>query len=143
MTKLNEEQVCLGLSLLGQIERSEVVRELMKKYNVNLAPKHVFVYIVRDLRIRKLSESHAENIVEAFEALYNGLYPRGDNMDGSGRKYLFADDLRKLLSSQGEKFTDEEADDFIRECHPILDDNTGRNLIYFEQYRAVLLDKAA
>lgn len=49
------------------------------------------------------------------------------------------------MTTQGDRLTDEEADEIVKECHPVydLDQETGvrTGRIFLENYRSMLLDK--
>lgn len=145
---LSQEQLATALALLGQKFPVEVIREVFTKAKVDPMPQDKFVDVVCELRMRKLAEGQAELIQNAFESLHNGIcgMNKTSNKDESGRSYLDSVELRKLLTTQGDKLTDEEADQFIRECkikdYKDFSDGSRRGLIYLDQYRDVLINSA-
>lgn len=50
-------------------------------------------------------------------------------------EYIPKDKLFEIMTKYGEKLTDEEAAEMVRECRP---DESGR--IFFENYRTMLID---
>jgi len=54
-----------------------------------------------------------------------------------GKKYILVKDLRMVLTTIGDKLSDEEADELIRECNPLPGDDGTKDegKVFFEQYR--------
>jgi Ca2+-binding EF-hand superfamily protein len=147
---LNEEQFGLSLALMGQNEPAEYVKVLFNKYVDGAGVlRHGFFAALSSLRQRV--NDNDEALEAAFDDLYQGTCFDDMQKDATGNKYIWARDFRNLLTSMGEDpLTDEEADELIRECHPIYDTSEGNEgahraslmgKIYFEQYRAMLLDR--
>jgi len=148
---MTEDQFYKGLSLLGFVEKSERVRTLWLRSKKNSIDKKNFVLLLIQLREKK-DEKQTDNnknkdedvppeddiftrIEEHFEALYEGTCEFDDQRDESGKKYILASELRRILTTLGQKLTDEEADELLREC---TKNNSDR--IFLEQYRAMLLN---
>jgi len=143
---LTEAQLGNALALLGQKVSADVIKDVFNKSKVDPMPEEIFIAVVCQLRKRKLADGQAEMIQNAFDALYDGFSKSGSsNKDESGRNFLDPKDLRRLLTTQGEKLSDEEADQFIRECHPIYidsEDGIRRGMIFLDQYRDALINAA-
>jgi Ca2+-binding EF-hand superfamily protein len=139
--KINEKSVREALSLLGLRETEEKIRELCKNRKVDLFNETAFLAVIGELRSQATDEEQLQAIVEAFDAIYkatlvkpNERVSQEDQRDALGRPYILAEDLRRVLVSTGDVMSDEEVDQLIRDCKPV------DNVIFFDQYRAMLLN---
>mmetsp|Transcript_9248 Transcript_9248/g.9325 ORF Transcript_9248/g.9325 Transcript_9248/m.9325 type:complete len:286 (-) Transcript_9248:23-880(-) len=141
---LNKDQFAHALAVLGQKADEKKVKELYASAADSLNVM-AFKQILSQLRSEADSDRNAK-VEEAFEALFSGTCKDADRQkDTSGRKFILVKDLRLVLTTYGDKLSDEEADELIRECHPEPGDegdktDEGLRRIFFDNYRAMLLD---
>jgi Ca2+-binding EF-hand superfamily protein len=157
---LNEDQFGMALVLLGQTSTREQLKRLYDDLAISDG-MHLDGFFVALNRLRQKSndEEGIDRIQDAFDALYEGTCLNDDQKNFAGQRYIYAADFRLLLTITGEdneRLTDEEANELLRECRPIYpqvinpiteqeeDDGIAvavlRGKIFFEQYRAMLLD---
>jgi len=76
-------------------------------------------------------------VEQAFDELYVGTTANNpvSQRSADGRRFIYDRDLRRVLTDHGDPLTDEEVELLIHECRP---DEEGK--IFFEQYKAMLLD---
>lgn len=141
---INEEQFTLALALLGQRERVDKVRALYLTARTEFITIDHFKKMIVMLRSRADYPDLQASIRDAYDALYEGTCEQDTQRDEFGEKYLLVRDLREVLTALGNKLTDEEAAEIISECHPVTEkrsDGTIIEKIYYQQYRAMLLDQ--
>jgi hypothetical protein len=145
---IDEDGVCVALSLLGLREPEENISALFKRRDVDNLDESTFLVLLSDLRSTAVDEEQLSAIEAAFSDLYYGTLQSNDSQfvveqrDALGRPFILAEDLRKLLVTHGDILLDEEADRLILDCKPIytLEANGSRvGRIFFDQYRAMLL----
>lgn len=143
--RINEEQFNLALSLLGYVESIETIRGLFLKEQAEYIEFDKFLDLLSELRRKKSKDDTFQQIEAHFNAIYDGTCPDGDQINELGEKYILANDLRNLLIKTGLQMSIEEASSLIRECHPVLYERAGNpvEVIYFEQYKTMLLDNSA
>ena len=144
--ELNAEQFATALAMLGFVVKFEEVKMLMNKADVNTANKDFLVETYSSLRLKGVNPGDLSRLKDNFLALYYGTCDDDSQVDETGNKYLLASDLRKVLTRQGDKLSDEEADELIRDCSPvytIMPSGKKVGKIYFEHYRAMLIDSTS
>jgi len=72
--RINEEQFNLSLSLLGQIEKGERIREIFLKESSEWINFSTFTKLLHELRTRSEIGELSSNINEAFDALVCNLF---------------------------------------------------------------------
>jgi len=145
---IDEDGVCVALSLLGLREPEENISTLFKRRDVDNLDESTFLVLLSDLRSAAVDEEQLSAIKAAFSDLYYGTLQSNDSQfvveqrDALGRPFILAEDLRKLLVTHGDILLDEEADRLIQDCKPIYTleaDGSRVGRIFFDQYRAMLL----
>jgi len=142
---LNKDQFAHALAMLGYQFDEKRVKELYQQASTDSLKLGAFIEILSKLRTQDDDELN-QKVKEAFEDLFAGTCKDPDRQKNSaGDKFILVKDLRLVLTTKGDKLTDEEADELIRECCPQPGDDgdktdEGDKRIFFDQYRAMLLD---
>lgn len=142
---LNKDQFAHALAMLGYQFDEKKVKELYQRASSDSLTEAAFTDILSKLRMQDDDELN-QKVKEAFEDLFAGTCKDPDRQKNSaGDKFILVKDLRLVLTTKGDKLTDEEADELIRECQPQPGEDgdktdEGMKRIFFDQYRAMLLD---
>eukprot|EP00611_Tribonema_gayanum_P006371 TRINITY_DN1566_c0_g1_i1.p1 TRINITY_DN1566_c0_g1~~TRINITY_DN1566_c0_g1_i1.p1 ORF type:complete len:305 (-),score=91.64 TRINITY_DN1566_c0_g1_i1:744-1658(-) len=91
-------------------------------------------YYISEVRARRGAEQGEAAIARAWRDLHAGTGRRARE----GRDFIAAADLRRVLTHECERLTDEEAAELLQECRPDAD---GR--VHFEGYRRMLVGNTA
>jgi hypothetical protein len=90
--------------------------------------------VFKNLYLSTLQGSYKENDLLRY---WSDLHAGTGQKVHSQRPYISALEFRKIMTTEGEKLTEEEAEEMLRECKP---DASGR--IFYEGYRRMLIDQS-
>lgn len=146
--KMTFDRFQLALSFLGFQETFERIRSTFDLANREMINLEIFLKMLVIIQGQENQQELEVIIEKMFHALYAGTCEDDSQRDEFGRKYLLANELRKTLTTIGgidNVLTVEEADELIRETHPIAIYEIGSAVpsserIYLEQYRSMLLN---
>ena len=145
--KMTFDKFQVALSFLGFQETFERIRTTFDMANRESINLDKFLKMLAILIGQENQQELERELERMFDGLYIGTCQDDSQRDEFGRKYLDARQFRIALTSVGgvdNVLTVEEADELIRETHPILvyegDNPVATERIYFEQYRSMLLN---
>jgi hypothetical protein len=99
---LDFENFCVALALLGQTEKRERLKNEFDTMGQDLISLSEFMELLNSLRLKSDNRDINKSIREAFDAIYEATCPQDDQRDSTGRKFLTAHDLRRVMTNEGE-----------------------------------------